>query len=217
MPRPRIVKETRRAIEERKPPMASLLKPHEWFSEESRSAYCSILESGEPFSLYISDGAALKISSQAEKDAPRRLEVMGFLLGEVSSWKGSVYAVVRDVGTTSLKSSSSKVRFDPEALPRLFHELDTSGFDYILVGWYHSHPGHTCFLSRTDLETQRMMFNESFHVALVIDPVNKDIKVFRLAGIGYEEVPFALFAGESTASKKKSRRRKLKVSPDTPA
>ena len=142
---------------------------------------------------------------------------MGFLLGEVSAWRGKTYTVVRDVVTTELKSSQSKVRFDPEAFPKLFHQLDDSGFDYVLVGWYHSHPGHTCFLSRTDLETQRATFNQPYHSALVIDPINCEIKVFRLSGHGYEEVPFAVLnqSEKKVARVRTSRRRKLKVKPAT--
>jgi proteasome lid subunit RPN8/RPN11 len=215
MARPRIVGETKRAIEEREPPQAAILRPHDWLTEDSLSAFEESLSSGMPFGLYLSDLAEHKIRSHAMKDAPRRLEVMGFLLGDVRSWKGFVYTVVRDVGTTGLRSSSSKVKFDPDGLPSLFHQLDVSGFDYVLVGWYHSHPGHTCFLSRTDLLTQRSMFNEPYHVALVIDPVNRDLKTFRLAGDGYAEMPFALFRDEPVEAKRRPRRRKLKVTPAT--
>jgi proteasome lid subunit RPN8/RPN11 len=139
------------------------------------------------------------------------LEVLGFLLGEVREWKGNRYAVVRDIVTTELKSSSSKVRFDPEGFPKLFSNLDDSGFDYVLVGWYHSHPGHTCFLSRTDLETQRRMFDQPYHIAIVIDPINEDVKAFRLLGNGYGEVAFAIFEGEANGRAKKPITRKLKI------
>lgn len=215
MPSPRIVRETKRAIEEREPPDPGLLRPHEWLSEESLSCFGSAIKSGEPFRLYLSEKAEQKIRLQAVREAPGRLEVMGFLLGEVNSWQGVTYAKVKDVGTTGLMSSSSKVRFDPEQLPKLFLELDDSGFDYILVGWYHSHPGHTCFLSKTDLETQRTMFDQPYHAALVIDPVNHDIRTFRLAGDGYEEIPFAIYGQEAAGSGKKARRRRLKAAPAT--
>jgi proteasome lid subunit RPN8/RPN11 len=105
------------------------------------------------------------------------------------------------------------VRFDPEAYPKLFHQLDDSGFDYIIVGWYHSHPGHTCFMSRTDLETQRASFREPYHVALVIDPVNREARTFRLSGDGYEETLFAVYSLEERKSKKPKRSRRLKVKP----
>lgn len=210
MARPKIVKETKRAINELKPP-ADGLRPHPWLADESLAAYRRVERSRKPFRLYLSSLAELRIREHALGQAPRRLEVMGFMLGEVRSWRKNNYSVVRDVATTELRSSASKVRFDPDAFPRLFVGLDGSGFDYVLVGWYHSHPGHTCFLSRTDLETQRSMFREAYHSALVIDPINEDIKAFRLSGDGYEEIPFAIF--DQAALDKPVRKRKLKVEP----
>lgn len=192
MPRPKILRETRRRPTERSPPKTDALAPHEWLSDESRSRYERVLSSGRPFGLYVSHLAERTMRSHAQKEVPGMLEVMGFMLGDVCTWRGSTYATVREVVTTDLDSTQSKVRFDRDALPKLFGGLDGSGFDYIIVGWYHSHPGHTCFMSRTDLETQRAMFDQAYHTALVIDPVNEDIKAFRLSGSGYEEVPFSL-------------------------
>ena len=214
MSRPKIVKETKREPEEHEPPPKSGLRPHQWFSEETVELFESALASERPFPLYVSDVAEAKMREHAVKEAPRRLEVLGFLLGEVSRWKGSDFVTCRDVVTTKLRSSHSKVKFNPDAFPNLFLQLDDSGFDYILVGWYHSHPGHTCFLSRTDLETQRSMFDQPFHTALVIDPVNEDIKAFRLArgGGDYEEIPFALYPFASKSAQK-GRIRRLKMKP----
>jgi hypothetical protein len=55
------------------------------------------------------------------------------------------------------------------------------------------------------------MFREAYHSALVIDPINEDIKAFRLIGNGYEEIQFAVF--DQTTLKKPARKRKLKVEP----
>jgi proteasome lid subunit RPN8/RPN11 len=215
MARPKIVGETKRPPQEKKPPVRSCLGPHPWLSQPARSEYLQRVRSGGVFDVYLSSIGEEKIRSHAVRETPRRLEVMGFLLGEACTWEGEVYSVVRDVVTTELRSSSSKVRFDPKAFPKLFHGLDDSGFDYILVGWYHSHPGHTCFLSGTDLETQRSMFNQPYHVALVIDPVNKDIKTFGLCAGGYEETAFAVFDPSHAVSTapKGARTRRLKAGP----
>lgn len=215
MPRPRIVREEVRSVEEREPPPPSSLRAHDWLNVESRGVFNTRLNSKAPFDVYLSSDANAKIRRQAQRNAPARLEIMGFLLGEVSTWGGVQYSVIRDVVTTQLKSSSSKVRFDPDAFPRLFKEMDASGFDYILVGWYHSHPGHTCFLSKTDLKTQRSIFDQPYHSALVIDPVNEEIKMFKLRGDGYDETAFALFDVEPqfSAKGKAIRRRKLRVRP----
>ena len=212
MPRPKILRETRHVPEEREPPARSLLRAHAWLSEESLGMYEALLYSGRPFPIYISEVAEAKMREHALKEAPKELEVMGFMLGDVLTWKGVPYVICRDVVTTRLRSTSSKVKFSPDAFPELFLQLDGSGFDYILVGWYHSHPGHTCFLSRTDLETQRSMFEQPFHTALVIDPVNRDVRTFRLTNQdpGYHEVPFALYSPDIGPSR---RTRKLKVRP----
>ena len=217
MSRPKIIKETKRAIEERAPPVATSVEPHPWLSEDSLSMYREVLRSGKAFDAYLSRLAEEKIRKHAEKDAPKRLEVMGFMLGEVRTWEGLTYTLVKDVATTKLRSSPSKVRFDPEAFPKLFHGLDELAFDYVLVGWYHSHPGHTCFLSNTDMDTQRAMFGEPYHIALVIDPVNREVKTFKLRRDGYEEVPFAVFSASRNAAErgKSSRKRRLKITPAT--
>jgi proteasome lid subunit RPN8/RPN11 len=47
-----------------------------------------------------------------------------------------------------------------------------------IVGWYHSHPGHGIFLSGTDLNTQRLCFNKIWQIAIVYDPLHKDIGFF---------------------------------------
>lgn len=211
MARPKVVRETRRSPEERPPPASGSLRPHGWLSQDSAAVFAQTLSSGRPFPLYISSHAEALMRSHAQKDAPRRLEVMGFMLGEVASWEGAVYSTVRDAVSTDLKSSPSKVRFDRDAFPKLFGDLDGSGFDYIIVGWYHSHPGHTCFLSRTDLETQRAMFDQPYHTALVIDPLNEDVKAFRLSGQGYEEVPFAVTDTISPARRVGGRTRRLRA------
>jgi hypothetical protein len=59
------------------------------------------------------------------------------------------------------------------------------------------------------------MFNQPYHVALVIDPLNRDIKTFRLRDDGYEETMFAVFdpSHEATVSSKGTRTRRLKVTP----
>lgn len=43
-----------------------------------------------------------------------------------------------------------------------------------LIGWYHTHPEMSIFLSDIDLDkTHRVLFSEPFQIALVYDPVNR--------------------------------------------
>lgn len=200
MAHPRVIGESRRSPSTRSPPADPT--PPEWASESALRLFEDATADGRPLPLYISSTVDRRIREQAAEAAPSRLEVMGLLLGEVWEWRSSRYTVVRAVATTDLKNSPAKVKFDPDALPKLFLQLDGAGFDYVVVGWYHSHPGHTCFLSRTDLDTQKSFFNEPYHSAVVIDPVTMEISAFRLEGDGYVEVPFGIIRDTQARSRR---------------
>ena len=78
------------------------------------------------------------------------------------------------------------VRF--KSFEKLFHHLDKVKFDYQIIGWYHSHPGHSCFMSSIDVDTQHRMFKHSHQCAIVIDPINFDMKAFALDLQGKDEI-----------------------------
>lgn len=105
-------------------------------------------------------------------------EVMGLLIGKTYRYKDKVISIVKDVVTSELEASEVNVRFN--SFDELFDQLDNLKYDYQIVGWYHSHPGHTCFMSPTDVDTQKRMFKHDHQYALVIDPINFDMKGFAL-------------------------------------
>ena len=190
MARPKVLREIRRDPFKRPPP--NDIRPHPWFASDTAALYEDALAEVDGFEIFISSLAEGKIRKQAIDAAPNRLEILGLLLGDVCSWNGREYSIIRDVGTTSLNNSPAKVKFDHDDLPGLFSSLDSAGFDYIVVGWYHSHPGHTCFMSTIDLRTQRKTFGQPFHCAVVIDPIGREIRAFKLREHGCVEVPFAV-------------------------
>ena len=144
------------------------------------------------------------LMSHCEEQAQVGLEALGFLSGSVFSWKGRTFTVVRDALTAPLEATAVHVRFDRTGFVGLFKQLDKLDYEYIIVGWYHSHPGYGCFMSDTDQQTQMAGFSERFHAALVVDPVKKQMMAFRMTRgprtvqgkeyvVPYEEVPFALY------------------------
>lgn len=55
---------------------------------------------------------------------------------------------------------------------KMMEMLKQTGRPEAVVGWYHSHPGYGCWLSGTDLNTQRSFEKSSPRcIAVVIDPV----------------------------------------------
>ncbi|MEM4294018.1 MAG: hypothetical protein QXJ27_07640 [Thermoplasmata archaeon] len=191
--KPKILGETKREIQNKEPPQYEYLAPHEWSTKEGFELFKETIESSKIFDVYISKNAEEKILLHAMKYKSQNLEVMGFLLGDVYKHEGKIYTVVRDIVTSDLDASAVHVKFDKEGYEKLFEQLDEIPFDYILVGWYHSHPGHTCFLSSTDISTQTKMFPQEYHSAIVVDPVNEEFAVFGVKNMDYYLRPYAVF------------------------
>jgi proteasome lid subunit RPN8/RPN11 len=105
-------------------------------------------------------------------------EVMGLILGQTYICRYKIISVALDVATSELRASDAEVRFN--SFERLFAELEELKYDYQILGWYHSHPGYTSFMSPTDIDTQKRMFKHMHQFAIVIDPVKFDMKAFIL-------------------------------------
>jgi len=181
-------------IEERSPPPTERRRAHKWLGEEALARYKGAESEG--LELFVSKVAEEKMRNHALRHADEKKEVMGLMLGWIFRNGEREYAVVRDVVTTDLDSSSVHVRFDREGFEKLFASLEESGFNYLIVGWYHSHPGHGCFMSSTDVETQRTLFGRRHHSAIVIDPVNKAVDAFFLDGGTMKVRDFAVYWDE---------------------
>lgn len=190
---PRIVSSTPRPLIERDFPEKGLIKPHAWLSKDGLERYRQRLKKPGYFDLYVSKTAAEKMANHSVKLMRTRAEAMGFILGDVCQKNDSIFVMARDIVTGDLESSPNRVRFDHRNLSRLFSELDTSGFDYVIIGWYHSHPGFGCFMSRVDEETQSLLFCETFHSAIVLDPVKKEIQAFKSEGSECTPFDFAVY------------------------
>ena len=165
-----IVSETKREILEKAPPENAT--SHIWHKGTKPASDIII--------AYVNKHAEAKMRNHALAYRDKKLEVMGLLLGEVRAWQGHEYVLVRDVVTTDLDATSVSVKFDNQGFEKLFAGLDDAGFDYVVVGWYHSHPGYGCFLSETDIKTHGGIFVSSHQVAIVIDPLNFQMEAFLL-------------------------------------
>ena len=128
------------------------------------------------------------------------LEAIGLLLGRRYHYSGREWVLIVDHIETKSKSSHTSVEFDKEAFSHIGRVLrsETHQKDF-LVGWYHSHPNFGCWLSSTDIETQTTYFYEEYHCALVIDPIRRYLKFFKLldGNRGYREVNFCTVSGDN--------------------
>ena len=137
-----------------------------------------------------------QVIAHCRAHAHSRLEVMGLLIGDVYRWKDLTFTSVKNVVSTDLNSTNISVRFNREGFEGLFESLENLNYDYIIVGWYHSHPGMGCFMSAKDVETQKRMFTMPYHTALVVDPIRGETKAYKLRNEGYMERQFAVYHTE---------------------
>ena len=147
---------------------------------------------GSEVDFFIKEEAMDKIILHSYEMGLKGKEAMGFLIGDVRRWKHD-YSIAFDAVTGSLDSTPYSVKFSRNAFEELFDKLDEIEYEYIIVGWYHSHVGYTSFMSNVDIETQRKYFNKPFHVAMVIDPINMEAKAFKLLNEQCIEIPYAIF------------------------
>ena len=159
-------------------------------SDEAKERVEAIKREGLDF--YIKEEAMEKILRHCHEQALKGRESMGFLVGDVRKWD-DIYAVVYDIATASLEASSVYVRFHREAFEELFDALDEIEYEYVLLGWYHSHLGYSSFMSSIDMETQRTYFTQPYHAALVVDPITREMKAFRIINEECVEIPYAIF------------------------
>lgn len=113
-------------------------------------------------------------------------ETAGLLIGEEKD--GIVY--VDDIRVGDQKGNAVHVEISEEELTHAVIDVSERTDGKVIVGWWHTHPNLSSFLSPTDIKTQlnyqALMPNA---IAIVIDPVkysktmkleNLDFKVFRV-------------------------------------
>uniref|UniRef100_A0A0K0F9A9 MPN domain-containing protein n=1 Tax=Strongyloides venezuelensis TaxID=75913 RepID=A0A0K0F9A9_STRVS len=119
-------------------------------------------------SVCIAPLATMKMLNHAKAGIP--MEVMGLVLGEFID----DYTIkVTDVFGMPQKASTATVEcIDPVYQLQMLEKLKLTKRNDEIVGWYHSHPGYGCWLSRVDINTQKSF--EALNprsIAVVIDPI----------------------------------------------
>jgi proteasome lid subunit RPN8/RPN11 len=146
------------------------------------------------FEAYIPLEVIREIEIHFANHAEKKLEAMGLLAGRVYNYNKKDYVVVEEYLTGVLKASSVSVKFNENTLGSISGRVGNR----IIVGWVHSHPGYGCFMSSTDIKTQKSYFSKPFNIAGVFDPTKKEgeemlKRFYKLEDDNYREIPFAIF------------------------
>lgn len=102
-----------------------------------------------------------------------RNEVGGLLLGRAYTAPDMPQLVfveaIASVRAYNTEASATHVKFDPETWSMMLKEKDEKHPDLRIVGWYHTHPNMSVFVSGYDIDAHRQ-FPEPWHIALVVAP-----------------------------------------------
>jgi len=129
--------------------------------------------------LYMMERVARAIDAHVRQRADEGEEALGLLVGDWAEDPGGLpFSVALDAPTGPLEGSAVSARFTPEGLAEVARTLAGIRYDYVVVGWYHSHPGMGVFMSATDLRTQRAGFPHPHQAALVVDPASGEAAAF---------------------------------------
>lgn len=123
-----------------------------------------------PFPIFLHQRVNRLITLHARENEQR--EVGGILLGDVrQDGDGQLFVII----THALKAEFANetrghLTFTQKTWLQIHQAHQAQYPDKTIVGWYHTHPGWTIFLSDWDLFIQRNFFKQPWQIALVLDP-----------------------------------------------
>lgn len=109
-------------------------------------------------------------------------EIGGFLMGRYAKTSSGRYHVMIEsfVPIKSEMDNPMHLEFSVRSLTIELGAAQDRYPDLVVVGWFHTHPGHGLFLSKPDLQIQRGFFDEKFQFAMEVDTLtpNQDLACF---------------------------------------
>lgn len=124
--------------------------------------------------VFIRQDCLAKMQWHARQDLVR--EQAGILCGHAySDDNGEFYVDINSIVAAPAFSDSAHFKFRKDSWQHIWAGLD-GGVN--VLGWYHTHPGMGVFLSQTDLRTQQLYFGSPWQLAIVLDPVGRQMALF---------------------------------------
>ncbi|MEM9941410.1 MAG: Mov34/MPN/PAD-1 family protein [Planctomycetota bacterium] len=105
-----------------------------------------------------------------------RVELGGVMLGrQLIDDQGKPFVIITDsLRAEHYEATKGSFKFTHETWSQITRQRDLFRPELEMVGWYHTHPGWSVFLSGMDLFICNNFFNRPLDVALVIDPCEQD-------------------------------------------
>ncbi len=143
----------------------------------------------DPFQVYIVADIFKEIRRQVGSSLDK--ETGGLLIGypfRAMDNPEIIFSIITGaIHQDSPNRSIGHFTVSPKEIAAARTEMEQLYPGLLAVGWYHSHPGHGVFLSGQDMTIVRSIYNAAWHVALVVDPIQKKAAFFR--GMEGERLP----------------------------
>lgn len=129
-----------------------------------------------PPAIFFNDDVVAAMKRHACSDTSR--EIAGIMVGYADIEHNKVF-VEAHIEAEHTEASQGNVTFTHDTWAQINRVMDSEYPDYVIVGWYHSHPNFGIFLSSYDQFIHRNFFSAPWQVAFVIDPVRTQSGWFR--------------------------------------
>jgi proteasome lid subunit RPN8/RPN11 len=129
------------------------------------------------YRVFLSEEAFDRAVERGTKDTSR--EIGGVLVGNVyKDDQGPYLKIDTTIDALHADEKGAELTFTHDTWDHINKEMDGKYKDKKVVGWYHTHPGFSVFLSDRDQFIQKSFFNLPFQVAFVYDPKSKEHGMF---------------------------------------
>jgi proteasome lid subunit RPN8/RPN11 len=103
----------------------------------------------------------------------------GFLIGQHAASPQPQIAIRQFLPAREVRSGATMLTFTHETWATLNRDAQRRFPRDVILGWHHTHPNLGIFLSAWDRFIHRHFFAQPWHVALVVDPVRREMGFFQ--------------------------------------
>lgn len=135
-------------------------------------------ESESVYGVYINADALRNLKAHLKSNL--RVEQGGILFGNAyeDTELGIYVDITAAVAAPATVGTGAHLDFTPNSWTGIMDYAKAQHPDDNIVGWYHSHPNLSAFMSGTDMNTQQAFFYHPWCLSIVYDPCREDMKFF---------------------------------------
>jgi proteasome lid subunit RPN8/RPN11 len=133
---------------------------------------------GSVHRVYINADALSNLKAHLKSNL--RVEQGGILFGNAyeDTELGIYVDITAAVAAPATVGTGAHLDFTPNSWTGIMDYAKAEHPDDNIVGWYHSHPNLSAFMSGTDMNTQQAFFYHPWCLSIVYDPCREDMKFF---------------------------------------